>query len=415
MPFAFKFHLLLKYPYTLITQMEKTNRILSIDIMRGLTLFLMLFVNDLFVPGVPHWMVHTAADYDGMGLADWVFPGFLFMVGLSVQYAIDSRIQKGQSKMQIFGHVVIRTLSLLLIGVLMLNSGRLNPELSGISENLWAILMYVSIFLIWNSYPENEKLKKLFLGLKILGIAGLVILAVVFRAGEPGNISWFETGWWGILGLIGWGYLVAASVFLLIGQRLWPTIAVWLFFVLMNILSSLGLTDFLDFIKPVFGVIINGDVPSVVLAGLVISIILKQSTHSPVKKVRIIILLGIFSLLTGFFLRHWFIISKIQGTPSWTMICNGISMIVFSLLYFIMDIHKKEKWANIFKPAGQNSLTTYLAPDIIYYLVWGLSLPLFFYKQDVSQWLAVLGSVAWALAMVGFAALLAKINIRLKL
>jgi uncharacterized membrane protein YeiB len=119
--------------------------------------------------------------------------------------------------------------------------------------------------------------------------------------------------------------------------------------------------------------------------------------------------------LTGFFLRHWFIISKIQGTPSWTMICNGISMIVFSLLYFIIDIHKKVKWASVFKPAGQNSLTTYLAPDIIYYLVWGLSLPLFFYKQDVSQWLAVLGSAVWALAMVGFAALLAKINIRLRL
>lgn len=395
--------------------MEKTNRILSIDIMRGLTLFLMLFVNDLFVPGVPHWMVHTAADYDGMGLADWVFPGFLFMVGLSIQYAIDSRIQKGQSKKQIFGHVVLRTLSLLLIGVLMLNSGRLNPELSGINENLWSILMYVSVFLIWNNYPENEKLKKLFLGLKILGITGLVLLAVVFRAGEPGNISWFETGWWGILGLIGWGYLVAASVYLLIGQKLWPTIAVWLFFILLNILSLLGLTDFLEFIKPVFGIIINGDTPSVVLSGLVISIILKKSELGPVKKVGIIILIGIFSLLVGFFLRHWFIISKIQGTPSWTMICNGISMIVFSLLYFIMDIHKKVKWASIFKPAGQNSLTTYLAPDIIYYVVWGLSLPLFFYKQDVSQWIAVLGSVGWALAMVGFAALLAKINIRLKL
>jgi len=310
---------------------------------------------------------------------------------------------------------VIRTMSLLLIGVLMLNSGRLNPELSGISENLWSILMYVSVFLIWNNYPENEKLKKLFLGLKILGITGLVLLAVVFRAGEPGNISWFETGWWGILGLIGWGYLVAASVYLLIGQKLWPTIAVWLFFILLNILSLLGLTDFLEVIKPVFGVIINGDTPSVVLSGLVISIILKKSELGPVKKVGIIILIGIFSLLVGFFLRHWFIISKIQGTPSWTMICNGISMIVFSLLYFIMDIHKKVKWAAIFKPAGQNSLTTYLAPDIIYYVVWGLSLPLFFYKQDVSQWLAVLGSVGWALAMVGFAALLAKINIRLKL
>ena len=395
--------------------MGRTNRILSIDIMRGLTLFLMLFVNDLYVPGVPHWMVHTDANYDGMGLADWVFPGFLFIVGLSIHYSINSRIQKGQSKRQIFGHVFFRTLSLLLIGVLMLNSGRLNPELSGINENLWAILMYISVFLIWNNYPENGKLKKLFPGLKILGFTSLVLLAIVFKAGEPGNISWFQTSWWGILGLIGWGYLITASVYLFVGPRLWITISIWLFFIGMNILSSLGLTDFLDFIKPVFGVIINGDVPSVLLSGLVVSIILKQSAFRPEKKVGIIVLLGILSLSTGFFLRHWFIISKIQGTPSWTMICNGISMIMFSVMYFIIDIHQKVKWAAIFKPAGQNSLTTYLAPDIIYFTVWGLGLPLFFYKQDVSQWMAVLGSVGWALAMVSFSALLAKINIRLKL
>jgi|GEM_PF-3977448 len=48
------------------------QRILSIDIMRGLTLFLMLFVNDVFMPGVPKWIGHTEADVDGMGLADWV-------------------------------------------------------------------------------------------------------------------------------------------------------------------------------------------------------------------------------------------------------------------------------------------------------------------------------------------------------
>jgi heparan-alpha-glucosaminide N-acetyltransferase len=51
------------------------NRIVSIDIMRGLTLFLMLFVNDLYMPGVPQWLGHTEAQEDGMGLADWVFPG----------------------------------------------------------------------------------------------------------------------------------------------------------------------------------------------------------------------------------------------------------------------------------------------------------------------------------------------------
>ena len=66
---------------------QRPSRIMSIDIMRGLTLFLMLFVNDLYEPGVPYWLVHTKADVDGMGLADWVFPGFLFMVGMSVPYA----------------------------------------------------------------------------------------------------------------------------------------------------------------------------------------------------------------------------------------------------------------------------------------------------------------------------------------
>lgn len=65
-----KLNLYLNYPFITKKQMERTNRILTIDIMRGLTLFLMLFVNDLYVPGVPHWMVHTDANYDGMGPGD---------------------------------------------------------------------------------------------------------------------------------------------------------------------------------------------------------------------------------------------------------------------------------------------------------------------------------------------------------
>jgi predicted acyltransferase len=392
-----------------------SNRILSIDIMRGLTLFLMLFVNDLFVPGVPAWMVHTKGNVDGMGLADWVFPGFLFMVGMSIPFAISSRMKSGESKPRVFMHIILRTLSLLLIGVFMLNSERLNSGLSGINGELYAILMYVSIFLIWNKYPENIKLNKLFLGLKVLGAIGLIGLASIFKAGEPGHVSWFETGWWGILGLIGWGYLVAATASLFIGSKLFPSVALWISFIGINILSQSGMLGFLNFLKPVFGVILDGNVPMIVLAGLVMGVFLKQSSYTREKTVGIIALGGVLSLAFGFFLRNWFIISKIYGTPSWGMICNGISMIVFALLFWIMDIQGKTKWAGLFKPAGQNSLTTYLAPDILYFAIWGLSLPLFFYKQESSQLLAVTGSLVWALAMVGFTALLAKINIRLKL
>jgi len=395
--------------------MQKPQRIRSIDIMRGLTLFLMLFVNDLFEPGVPGWLVHAKADFDGMGLADWVFPGFLFIVGMAVPYALVSRIQNGQSKQRIFGHIVLRTVSLIIIGLLMMNSGRLNPELSGIGKSLWAILMYLSVFLVWNNYSSNEKYSKLFLALKITGLIGLAILVAIFRAGEPGNVLWLERGWWGILGLIGWGYFVAATINLFIGNKLFATSLIWLSFIGMNILSNAELLGFLDFLNPVFGVIISGNVPSTVLAGLTVSIFLRQNQYKPLKTAGIIIVVGLIAFLLGFVLRNWFIISKIQGTPSWVLICTGISMIVFSVLYLIIDIRGKEKWALVFKSAGQNSLTTYLAPDIIYHLIWTLSLPLFFYKQETNQLLAVGGSLIWALAMVGFAALLAKINIRLKL
>lgn len=78
----------------------------------------MLFVNDLFAPGVPEWLLHTKADVDGMGLADWVFPGFLFMVGMAVPYAVAAREKLGESPRLIFAHIVTRTASLILIGVL---------------------------------------------------------------------------------------------------------------------------------------------------------------------------------------------------------------------------------------------------------------------------------------------------------
>lgn len=48
-----------------------TKRNQSIDILRGLTMILMVFVNDLWsLGGVPHYLEHTEAFDDGMGLAD---------------------------------------------------------------------------------------------------------------------------------------------------------------------------------------------------------------------------------------------------------------------------------------------------------------------------------------------------------
>src|SRR5512133_1041680 len=136
--------------------MDSSNRILSIVIMRGITLILMLFVNDLYMPGVPSWLGHMKADFDGMGLADWVFPGFLFMVGMAIPFSIGKRLSSGEDNYAVSRHIAIRTVSLLIIGVLMLNTGRVEPVLTGMNRGLWALLMYVGVFLIWNDYKDKD-------------------------------------------------------------------------------------------------------------------------------------------------------------------------------------------------------------------------------------------------------------------
>ena len=395
--------------------MDNSKRISSIDIMRGLTLVLMLFVNDLYMKVAPSWLGHMPADFDGMGLADWVFPGFLFIVGMAIPFAFSNRLAKGESPLKISQHILIRTLSLLFIGVLMLNTGRVNPELTGMSKNLWALLMYVSVFLVWNDYPKNVSIY-LKNGIRLTGIMVLLFLLIRFRSGQPGNQSWLIAGWWGILGLIGWGYLVTAFTWLIFRDSIIKTILVTVFFFILNVLSGLHLLGFLDPVSPVLGILLEGNVPFIVLTGMVAGLIIRKIPAAETKKLLLtFISIGILSIAAGFFLRNWFIISKIYATPSWGMICNGISFLVFILIYWIADVRNHIRWASFVKPAGQHSLTTYLAPDILYHLIWMSGIPILIYKQSTEPVVVVLGSIVWALLMVGLTAVLARLNIRLKL
>jgi len=388
---------------------------MSIDIMRGITLFLMLFVNDLYVAGVPKWLVHTQATDDGMGLADWVFPGFLFMVGLSIPYAVEARKKKGHSDSRIWAHILFRTLSLLLIGVLMVNIPLLNPELTTMSTELWAVLVYGCIFLIWNKYPRPSKNTKIFRLLKLLGIVALLVLVALFTAGTAENPEWLQRSWWGILGLIGWGYLAASATFLGTRGNFIGVLVVWLLFLILNILSQLESVDVLSVLDPYIGVLLAGNVPTLVLSGLLVGMLLKKYSNNVGKLMGFLIPLGVIFIVLGVVLHQYFIVSKLLGTPSWVMYCSGISVLLFCFLFVVIDVLKWVGWAKLFLVAGRNSLTTYLAPDILYYTIWGLGLNVFFYKQAASALLAVCGSLAWALLMIRFAALLSRIDIKLKL
>ena len=394
---------------------NSSQRILSIDIVRGLTLLLMLFVNDLYMPGVPAWLGHTEMNFDGMGLADWVFPSFLFMVGISIPYAIESRRRRGASNLQIAGHILWRTLSLICIGVALLNAGRINPEMTGITSSTWRWLFFLFLFMLWNSYPRASRYDLIFKILRATGFIGIVVLLAIFRAGTPEDPQWLVASWWGILGLIGWGYVVAALTSLATRGSLIGAVAVWAVFFALNCISSAGLNDWATSLRTILGTVLQGNTPMIVLTGLVTGTYLMRSQHDKRRKMWTMVVAGVVSIAAGFVLRNWYIISKILATPSWGLICNGISLLVLAFVFYRTDICGRTRYTSLLETTGRNSMTTYLAPSVVYMAIGLLPFHLLFYKQPNSALLAICGSAAWSIAMAYFSILLEKLRIKLKL
>ena len=221
------------------------NRIASIDILRALTMYFMIFVNDLWtLRDIPEWLGHAARGEDRLGFADIIFPLFLFIVGLSIPFALKARRKKGDSDFQIFQHIFVRSLALIVMGFFMVNLENINRELLSISKPVYQILMATAFVFIWNLYPDGKAFKKIpEWVMKVIGILILIYLATIYTGGTVENPHWMRPHWWGILGLIGWAYFMVATLYLLVGSRL-----IWLFlltlvFLLLNIQQEIKLYE----------------------------------------------------------------------------------------------------------------------------------------------------------------------------
>jgi predicted acyltransferase len=387
-----------------------TARVKSIDILRALTMLLMIFVNDLWtLSDIPQWLGHKAAHEDGMGLADVVFPAFLFIVGLSIPHAIRARFGKGDSKGKVLWHIIERSLALLIMGLLMVNLENIDRERLLFSKYIWQILMTLGFFLIWNIYR-----KKVFgiippMVMKGMGWSILVFLVIIYKGPAVGDYSWMQLHWWGILGLIGWGYLLSAWVYLALGNRPWWIAAIAVLLLLLNINEFK--TPFPFTIKLVVSA---SNYASVMLGVLTTSIMIRFQEKGMIKNLSFTLGgIAIVLIAFGFLTRPFWGISKILATPSWTAICAGISMLAFVALHLVADKLKLTRWADIISPAGYSTLTCYLVPYYIYALgaLSGLSLP----DALTTGWIGIIKTLVFSILTIQLTGLLGKAGIRLKI
>lgn len=380
------------------------GRIVSVDAFRGLTFVLMLIVNYLAgASGIPPGIHHVGAEVDGMGLADVVFPAFLFAVGMSLPFAINGRLAKGDDFAALQKHIVLRAAALIIMGLFMVNAESGYSEAAmGMPIALWSLAFYAAFGLTWGAYRvDSAALDRTLRG---AGIVLLLVLAASYR-GDGG--AWMTTQWWGILGCIGWAYLAASMVYQLARANL-PMLA-----------AAIGLCVLVFAASRRFDtahvVAMHATHTSIVIAGTVCALLFFDMKTPAAPATRLLRVLGAALALAaaGALLHQWYPVSKIGGTPPWALYCAAICSAAFALLYWLTDIRQARAWTAIVEPAATSPLVTYLIPFVLGALMSLLQLQ--WHSALVHGTGALVFSVLFAFGMVAFVAQLNRFNFKLAL
>jgi heparan-alpha-glucosaminide N-acetyltransferase len=359
------------------TATPPATRITSIDALRGFVMFMMIFVNDLAgAPEkiVPDWMCHFSDRHpessSGMTFVDMVFPAFLFLVGMSIPFALGLRLNRGEPACKIFRHVVTRTLALLALGILMVNG-----ESGGTA--LWAATMFLSgIFAFCQITPRNPKpetaafWKQFNVAVRSLGFVGMLYSALVFRSrhGHRMLTLWpfhLNTDWYGILGLIGWAYLAAAILFLIFRTHRTALLGC---VALMTCFFIADKHHFFDHFWPARFVDFGGTLGSqaaITVAGLLLATILVTPDMTAVKaRIRFTALFVVGFAFAALLLTGLYGISKDQATPAWCLWSCAITAALWLGFYYFCDVKPVPLIARPLAVAGQNVLLAYLLSEM---------------------------------------------------
>jgi predicted acyltransferase len=299
------------------------ERLLSLDILRGITIAFMIIVNE---PGI-----HTAvfppllhAEWNGITPTDFVYPSFIFIIGVSIVLAYSQKIALGEPRRKMVARIVRRSILLFVIGVLLSVAPLFdfnNVRIPGVLQRIAIVFFCCSMLFIYT--PRKFQWR---LGVFILIVYWLVMRFVPvpgyrYPVLEPGKnlAAWLDA--------------------LVIPGRMWQ-----------------GTWD-PEGILSTFPAIVTG------LAGMMAGHLL-IGNQSREQKIIWLFTAGFISFGLGNIWDWFFPLNKNLWTSSFVLYTAGLTSMALACLYFLVDVKGHKRWAKFAIIFGSNAITAYIVADI---------------------------------------------------
>jgi predicted acyltransferase len=320
-------------PTGIIFNKPASSRLMSLDIFRGLCVAGMIVVDNPGNDTKAYWPI-MHADWNGWTPADFIFPSFLFLVGISLVFSTASRLQRGQSRSQILVHALWRTLLLIAIGLLVNASPIVGFDIhtfrfEGVTQRIALCYLAAVALELWSGRRGQ-----------VIALAACVI------------------GYWAIMRFVpvpGYGVPGRDIPFMDPDRNL----AAWLD-------RKLFMGHLYNVTRDPEGILHTIPAIGTTLAGVLTGHWLR-SVKSQAAKAWGMFLVGIVGLCAGLLWNRWFPINKNLWTSSFVLFTAGFALVFLALLYWILEIRQwRGAWTMPILVLGMNAITAFVADAVVY-------------------------------------------------
>ena len=317
------------------------QRLLSLDVARGITIAFMIMVNNN--GGNGSWWFMNHAEWNGLTPTDLVFPTFVFIVGVSVVFAFEARLARGAKRGELAWHTVKRAVILFLFGVIVNGFPFFaldHLRFYGVLQRIAVCYLVVGLFYLWDSRAWT---KALALAVALLGYWAMLWLIPIPGAGMPGRDVPFMDQRQNIVSYV--------------DRQLMPhhLYLDW---------ERPGLADPHDTRDPE-GLL--SDIPAIgtALMGVLAGIWLR-SGKSNRNKFGGLAIACICSLMLGYLWSLWFPLNKNMWTSSYVLVAGGYSLLVLTLTFWTVELKGWRKgWTYPWLVFGSNAIVAYMISELL--------------------------------------------------